>query len=350
MIYVRPPRDDEQQELKRMTRQEVGRVAQRAQLVLLSAQRRSVPELAQLFEMHRKTVRFWLRRFDAHGPAGLYDEPRSGRPSKLSEPVRHHLVEMIQQDPAYSGYLATFWTVAMLVLALTDKLGLRLSASSVRQALHQAKLAWGRPRLTMPLKTDPQKAAKQWAIAQAVIEAGPEATVLYADESRIQLLPLIRAMWHWVGQQVRIPTPGSNVSRVLFGALHLHTGQWSYMVRTHQHKEDFVAFLEHLLVVYPTGCIILIVDNYSSHTAGIVKTWLMAHPRLQLFYLPTYCSHLNPVEQIWLRLKDKIAANRLYGSMPLLLETVACFFAEMTPQRALAWAAIETEPNFLLPT
>src|SRR3990172_11509082 len=129
MIYVRPPTEAEHQELKRITRQEVGRVAQRAQLVLLSAQRSSVPELARLFEMHRKTVRFWLRRFDAHGPAGLYDEPRSGRPSKLSEPVRHHLVEMIQQDPAYSGYLATFWTVAMLVLALTDKLGLRLSAS-----------------------------------------------------------------------------------------------------------------------------------------------------------------------------------------------------------------------------
>ena len=350
MIYVRPPSDDEHKELKRMTRQEVGRVAQRAQLVLLSAQGRSVPELAHLFEMHSKTVRFWLRRFDAHGPAGLYDEPRSGRPPKLSESVREQLVELIQQDPAHAGYLATLWTVAMLVLALIDRLGLQLSASTVRQALHQAGLAWGRPRLSMPLKTDPHKAAKQWAIAQAVIDAGPDSTVLYADESRIQLLPLIRAMWHWVGKQVRIPTPGSNVSRVLFGALNLHTGQWTYVVRTHQHKEDFVAFLEHLLVVYPTNPIILIVDNYSSHTAGVVKTWLIAHPRLQLFYLPTYCSHLNPVEQIWLRLKDQIAANRLYGSMPHLLDTVACFFADMTPQRALAWAAIETEPNFLLPT
>ena len=61
-------------------------------------------------------------------------------------------------------------------------------------------LSWGRPRLAMPDKVDPEKAAKQWAIAQAVVEAGPEATVLYADESRIQLLPLLRAMWHWVGE------------------------------------------------------------------------------------------------------------------------------------------------------
>ena len=46
MIYVRQPTDEEHVELQRMTRQEVGRVSQRAQMVLLSAQRRSVPEIA----------------------------------------------------------------------------------------------------------------------------------------------------------------------------------------------------------------------------------------------------------------------------------------------------------------
>ena len=80
-------------------------------------------------------------------------------------------------------------------------------------------------------------------------------------------------------------------------------------------------------------------DNFSSHTAHLVQEWLKQHPRLQLCYLPKYCSHLNPVESIWLRLKDKIAANRLYGSMQLLLKTVETFFNEMTPEQALIWAA-----------
>jgi transposase len=340
MIYVRTPADDELQELKRMTRQEIGRVAQRAQMVLLSAQRRAVPEIATIFAVEYKTVRKWLRRFDAEGPAGLYDEPRSGRPRKLTDSVRTKLVEMVQQDPEQSGYRATFWTVAMLVLALTDKLRVRLSVSSIREALHRAKLAWGRPRLAMPAKTDPQKAAKQWAIAQAVIEAGPDAAVLYADESRVQLLPLLRSMWHWVGEQIRVPTPGTNVTRALFGALNIRTGQWTYLVREHMAKEDFIAFLEHLLSIY-SGPIILIVDNYSSHTAGVVQTWLAAQSRLQLFYLPTYCSHLNPVENIWLRLKNEIAANRLHGSLQRLLDGVAGFFRDMTPELALTWAAAE---------
>ena len=105
-------------------------------------------------------------------------------------------------------------------------------------------------------------------------------------------------------------------------------------------KEDFIAFLEHLLVVYPTGPIVVIVDNFSSHTARAVTEWLTGHPRLQLLYLPKYCSHLNPVERIWLQLKNKLAANRLYGSMKVLLDTVEAFFKEMTPEQALAWAAV----------
>jgi transposase len=322
-----------------MTRQEVGRVSQRAQMILLSLRRQQVPEIANIFEVCCATVRFWIHRFNAEGPAGLYDRERSGRPLKVTPEVRDTLVQMVQDDPHKEGYGATFWTVATLVLALAGRLKVTLSPSTVRGVLHQLGLRWGRPRLGMPHKVDPEKAQKQWAIAQAVVQAPPDAVILYGDESRIQLLPLLRATWHGVGQQIRIPTPGTNVTRALFGALNIRTGQWSYLVRDRMRKEDFVAFLEYLLVVYPHRPIILIVDNYSSHTAHLVGQWLEQHPLLQLYYLPKYCSHLNPVEGIWLRLKNQIAANRLYGSMNLLLETVDTFFSGMTPEKALTWAA-----------
>ena len=187
----------------------------------------------------------------------------------------------------------------------------------------------------MPTKTDPEKAQKQWQIAKAVVEAAENTVILYSDESRIELLPMIRAMWHWVGQQIRVPTPGSNVTQAIVGALNIHTGQWTYLLRDHMRKEDFIAFLEHLLTVYVEVPIILIVDNYSSHTAYLVRDWSALHPRLQLYDLPKYCSDLNPVENIWLRLKNKVAANRLYGSFQLLLDAVDRFFREMTPKQAL---------------
>jgi transposase len=341
MMYVRPLTVEERKALKRMRRQEVGRVSLRAQIILLSDRHWTVPQLAELFEMSRVTIRYWIARFERLGPEGLYDEARRGRPRKINQAVEGTLTRWMDTDPqrVQKGFLATFWTIPMLVLALRKRCHLRVCANTVRNLLHRVGLRWGRPRLAMPLKTDSQKREKQWALVKAVVEAGPEAVVLYEDESRVQTLPLLRAMWHWIGQQMRVPTPGSNTARAIFGALNIRTGQWTYRVRDHMRKEDFIAFLEHLLVVYPTHPILVIVDNYSSHTAHMVEEWLKEHPRLHMHRLPKYCSHLNPVESIWLRMKNEIAANRLFGSIKMVLSTVDAFFTRMTPEQALEWAA-----------
>lgn len=280
MIYVRPPTPEEDQELKRLTRQAVGRVSQRAQMVRLSAQHRTVPEIAAIFGVSHATVRFWLRRFAAAGPAGLLDEPRSGRPRAMTPQGDDTRAQMVARDPqqVQPTCLATVWTVAMLGLALATTLGLAVSATTIRAALSRLRLSWHRPQLALPRKTDPAKAAKQGAIAAAVIAAGPAATVLYAAASRLQLLPLVRACWQSVGQQLRIPTPGSTQTRALFGALNIRTGRWTYLVRQRLRKEAFLAFLAHLLVVYPEGPVLLIVANYSRHTAQVVADWLAAHP------------------------------------------------------------------------
>src|SRR5919198_325072 len=135
MSYARPPTAEERQELTRLTRQAVGRVSQRAQRILLSAQRHTVPELAPLFGMSHATVRFWIRRFAVHGPAGLSDAPRRGRPRQVRPPVLETLVTMRHDAPRQDGSLATFWTVAMLSLARRPRLGVQLSLGALRGAL-----------------------------------------------------------------------------------------------------------------------------------------------------------------------------------------------------------------------
>ncbi len=103
----------------------------------------------------------------------------------------------------------------------------------------------------MPAKTDPQKAAKQWAIAQAVIEAGPTATVLYADESRIHVAaPGPRHVALGRPSRSACQRLAATGRVVCSGARTSATGQWTYLVREHMHKEDFIVFLEHLLTVY----------------------------------------------------------------------------------------------------
>jgi len=343
MIYVHPLSATAAAELHAMLRHDVGRVSQRAHLILLSAQHYPVSELAHLFACSRATVRFWIRRFEVTGPDGLRDASRSGRPPKVTPAVEASLTALLQHDPQRIDrrFLATCWTTAMLVLLCATQLHLTVCRSTIRSTLQRLGLRWRRPRLAMPRSPDPRKAAKQWQIAAAIVGAPPNTAIVYADESRIQTLPLVRAMWQQRGQQVRIPTPGTNRAITIFGALNIRTGRWDYMLRDRMQADDFLLFLTYLLACYRDQHIILIVDNYSSHTAQKVRAWVADEPRLDLLFLPTHCAHLNPVERVWLQLKNTIAPNRLYGSLELLRQTVFAFFRAMTPEQALRWAATE---------
>ena len=118
MLYAREPTDEEQIELERMVHQEIGRVSRRAQMIRLSVRRKGVPQIADTFSVSKATVRFWIHKFDVGGPEALYDEPRSGRPPKITDDVKDDVIRLMQGDPQNAGYLATTWTVAMSVLAL----------------------------------------------------------------------------------------------------------------------------------------------------------------------------------------------------------------------------------------
>jgi transposase len=338
MVYVRSLSEAERGELKRRARREVGRVSERIRMVLLSDRRYSVPQIATIFECSEATVRGWLTRFNADGLAGLADRPRAGRPRKADAAARETIRRQMEQAPAAAGYAFGFWTVATLCHHLAHRLGVALSHTVVRQVLRTLGYRWRRPRLALP--DDPQAAAKMWGLCARLVRAPAEAVILCEDECDLHLLPVLRAMWMRRGQQVRVPTPGTNRKRAIFGALEWTTGRWLYAVCDRKRAVEFIAFLEQLLASYPGRPILLVVDNASIHTAKVVAAWLADHPRVELVWLPAYSGHRqNPVEKVWWRLKDQVAANRLHGSIEALVAAAHEFFASFTPEAARRLAA-----------
>lgn len=326
--------DSETAELRQVARQAVGRVSERAHFVLLSAQGYSPPEIGRLMGYDVQTVRTWLTAYQRQGCAGLEDAPRSGRP-----PKDRHLMAVVQaqagQPPPNFGYLQSCWTVALLVLHLAGRFRLTVSASRVRRALHQAEFCWKRPKLVPARRRDPRTSEKEAQIAAALADS--TATLIAEDEADQQLLPILRAMWQRVGTQVRIPTPGQNAKRGVFGALNVRTGAWLYQLTPHKRSVDFIAFLTEVLAAYPTGQVYVLVDNASIHTSRAVQRWLATQGRLVLVYLPTYSGHrLNPVEKVWWALKGTIAANRMFRNLAELDAAICEYFADFPPARALA--------------
>lgn len=334
MIFVKLT-EEQRRELERVSRQAVGRIALRAQMVLLSGRGYSVPQIAHIHDCGQDVVRIWLHRYEREGIKGLEDEPKSGRPPK--DPLARQIVDaQASQSPACSGHVPTCWTVALLTIFLAVRFRLVLSCSSVRRYLKLMGWRWARPRLApaslLRRKRDPATAAKRASIAAALVQVAQGAAhLLYLDECDLHLLPVIRRMW-MKGPRVCIPTPGQNAKHAFFGALDASSGLFHWTDHERKLAKHFVAFLDYLVAAYPSGTLYLVLDGAPTHTAKIVQAWLASHPRVQVLWLPKYAGHKdNPAERIWGLMKDKVAANRLAGNIDQLVAVARRFFTELAP-------------------
>ena len=327
--------DAQRAELDHISRQAVGRVALRAQMVLLSDRGYRVPVIAAIHRCGRDVVRLWLHRYREGGAAALQDRPRAGRPP--TDPLARQIVDVqAGQSPHCTGHVQSCWTVALLTAFLAAHFGLLLSTATVRRHLKATGWRWRRPRLTpasiLPAKRDPAASAKWAAITGAARRARRgRCHLLFLDECDLQLLPVVRACWQ-KGPRLRVPTPGTNARRAIFGALDAVSG--ACFTADHERKlaVHFVAFLDCLAAAYPTGPLVLVMDNVATHHAKVVQTWRAAHPQVTVLWLPKYAGHeANPIERIWGLLKDAVAANRLSGSLGDLTAAAHRFFARLDP-------------------
>ena len=334
MIFVQLT-DDQRRELRQVSRQAVGRVALRAQMVLLSDRSFSVPQIAAVHDCGEDVVRTWLHRYEDRGVAGLEDDPRPGGPPK--DPLARHIVDaQASQAPDCSGHVQSCWTVGLLSTFLACRFRLVLSAATVRRLLHQMGWRWARPRLApasaLRRKQDPAAASKLAALEEAKrLAARRRIHLLFCDECDLHLLPVLRAMW-MKGERARVPTPGKNTRRAFFGALDARTGAFHCVDHDRKLAVHFVGFLEQLIACYPDRPVCLVLDNAPTHTAKVVARWLASQTTVQVLWLPKYAAHeVNPVERIWGLMKDRVAANRLAGSIDQLVGKARVFFDELAP-------------------
>lgn len=338
MRFVRKPTEEERKELERMTAQEVGRVAMRAHIILLSARGYTVPEIAEIHQTSQNTVYKWLNRFESEGPEGLYDRPRSGRPPKVDSEVKRTLEEALSKPPTEQGYNFTVWTTSLLSEHVERELGKQLCPDTIRRTLHDLGFRWRKPRWSVE-REDPKAEERMDAIAKAIWNAGPQTICLVQDETKLGTLPPLRRMWMRKGQQVRIPTPKKNEKFYSYGALDLESGEWFDSLFEKANSDSTISYLESLLAAYPGKHIILIWDQATYHTSKRVKRWIAKHDRLTVLLLPKYSPEINPVENIWRVVKQRVAAN-LTRALEAIQDAYRAFFDGQHPQALLQTAGL----------
>lgn len=334
-IYLTPV---QQKELRRQARRAIGRVSERIHYVLLFARGHDAEEIATLYEVDARTVRIWLERFREGGIGALDDLPRSGRPRLANVAACLETKRCLEGSPGQAGYTRTTWTRRLLGGHLAERLGCWLSRSSLTRLIDRLGFVWTRPKL-VTRGEDPEAALRKAQIA-AVVAAHPTAPRLYEDECDVHQVPVLRGQYQRRGAQREVATPGTNRRQSVFGFLNVGTGEWHYWLTLRKRSVEFLTCLHELYRLYPTGPILLFLDNASIHKSRLTTRWLANHPRFMVCYLPAYSGHkTNPVEKVWWELKAEVMANAIHPCLEAVEEAIVTFFAGFSRERALRLTA-----------
>lgn len=125
----------------------------------------------------------------------------------------------------------------------------------------------------------------------------------------------IAKTWFLKGKQRIIPTTGKHRGVKLLGILNYETGQVYCKEDEKYDAEVFLEFLKEVVNLYPTGKIIMVLDNSRIHHAKLLKPFLEDTPRLKLVFLPAYSPKLNLIEGLWKWLKDSVINNTFYATV-----------------------------------
>ena len=126
------------------------RIRQRVQIILLAIEQGMIArEIAAIVRTDDETVRSWLKRFNAKGIDGLYDEPRSGAPAKVTAAYRQRLVEIVRRRPRALEQPYSLWTLQRLADYMADETGIRVTNVTVRQLLLEQGIVLSRPQHTV---------------------------------------------------------------------------------------------------------------------------------------------------------------------------------------------------------
>jgi transposase len=134
----------------------------RARALLWRDQGESAEQVAELLLVSRRTVDYWVDRFQARSgfdlPQRLADAPRSGRPWTGGADL--WIAQVIDTDSRDPGYLAIVRTAPLLRQYLRDRHDIEVSRKTVSRAIARLAVRWKRPRYQLALRPATRRQAK----------------------------------------------------------------------------------------------------------------------------------------------------------------------------------------------
>jgi len=331
LLFARPPVDPaEEHTIRKLAgaRHAPGDWIRRARIITGSWDGRRTTQIAEQLGCHPQTVRERLHRFNAEGVDGLGDRPGPGRPRRLTEHDRGRIIALARSQPpgrlhqGGEGLAApadptapAHWTLDALAERAQAQ-GIQVARSQVRRILRAEGVRW-RADPVVDHQRRPRLRPKRATVIALYTTPPPQVTVLCADE----LGPVIPRSfppapgWSPDGHRIKAPLEYSRGPEKtwVYGALRVGDGHEVTMTAPSRNSVNYQRFLGLVEQANPTGTMMVITDNLSSHTSYSTRTWLADHPRIQHAFIPKRACWLNLQEGWWRLFRREALAGETFA-------------------------------------
>jgi len=144
------------------------RDVERARLIWLASQGQRVPTIAAALHLSAKTVRRWLKRFNADGLAGLTDAVRAGRPATYTPEQVAEVIATALTAPQQLQLPFGSWTLDRLEVYLDVQKGIPIKRSRIDEILIAEGLRWRQQETWFGEWVDPDFAKKRGALKRSI--------------------------------------------------------------------------------------------------------------------------------------------------------------------------------------
>lgn len=311
------------------------RVAERAKIVLASAQGLSGSAICAEVGVSRPTVTQWLDRYEAEGlEALLQDRERSGRPREITSDDEAEIVrKTLEEEPPN----ATHWS-CRLMAAEVGVHPTTISRIWRAHGLQPHRIDY------FKVSTDPRFVEKLRDVVGLYLDP-PERAVVFAFDEKSQIQALDRTQPGLPLKKGRAGTMTHDYRRhgttTLFAALDVATGEVLHECMPRHRHQEFLRFLRKIERAVPAGLDIhVILDNYATHKHPTVRTWLEKHPRVQFHFTPTSASWLNLVERFFSELTTRQLKRLAVTSVSELIDAITRYIDTRNEDpRPFVWTA-----------
>jgi transposase len=297
-------------------------LALRARIVLRCATGKQNNQVAADLRIDQTTVGKWRRRFAEQRMDGLQDEPRSGTPRTIEDArIEAVIVRTLESLPPD----ATHWSSRGMARACG------LSVSTVQRIWRAFGLQPHRLE-TFKLSTDPDFVAKVRDVVGLYVSPPAHAIVLCVDEkSQIQALDRSQPMLPMrPGQPARRSHDYKRHGTTsLFAALDIATGRVIGKCYARHRAIEFRKFLDEIEAAVPADLDVhLVIDNYATHKAPLIRNWFNRRPRWHVHLTPTSSSWINQVERFFALLTERQIRRGIHRSVVALKAAITTFIEQ----------------------